>query len=236
MCAREREKETHIVHRRDSGFYDYVNFFGKKYGIVVFISETRKLDVAVVFHMSKNVDPKNVNKVFKPFLEKLFEASEIDSGQIRVSLSYFTKNHKLLGNLLKFRRKADYTEAVNKLTPAVRSDKANGGAAMQKLRAKVFTEQLGDRPDASNVVLLITDENINIRPKKFVEEAHALKDTGVKVVTLGLEKADREELLAVSSEPPSENALMVTGYQDLQKEAVVELIRTAMFMRKFTRE
>ncbi|KAK7502425.1 hypothetical protein BaRGS_00006378, partial [Batillaria attramentaria] len=196
--------------------------------------ETQKLDVAVAFHVTNNVKLKDVNKRFKPFLENLFETNEIDSGQLIVSLGFFNKNYKLLGNLNKYKTKADYAAGVAKLPKNIRGKKANGGIAMKKIRTKVFKKKLGDRPDAANVVILITDSKTNIKPKTFQEEAETLRDTGAKIVTLGIGKADADELKSVASKPTTDNTIMVASFDDLQKTAVVDLIRTAMFIH--TRE
>lgn len=189
-----------------------------------------------MFHVSNSVKLKDVNKLFKPFLENLFETNEIDSGQLKVSLSFFNKNHKLLGNLKKYATKAAYAAAIAKLPKQIRGKKASGGVAMKKTRTKVFKKKFGDRRDAANVVILITDSKTNILPKKFAEEAQSLQEAGVKIVTLGIGKADINELKSVASKPSSENNIMVASYNDLQKPAIVDMIRTAMFIRKWCKE
>ena len=192
---------------------------------------TRKLDVAVVFHTSTRVKLKEVNKVFKPFLENLFKDSEIDSGQVRVSLGYFNKNCKLLGNLLKYKTKADYAATVMKLPKSIRGNAINGGAALKKVRTSVFKKKLGDRPDAGNVVVLITDDKTNVKPALFTEEAENLRDAGVKIVTLGIANAKEDELKAVATK--GDNTFMVPGYGDLATATLTERLRTAMYIRKF---
>ena len=189
------------------------------------------MDVAVIFHASTRVKLKEVNKIFKPFLENLFKDSEIDSGQVRVSLGYFNKNFKLSGNLLKYKTKADYADAVLKLPNGIRGKAINGGVALKKVRTKVFKKKFGDRPDAANVIVLITDEKTNLKPASFAEEAETLRDSGVKIVTLGIANAKEDELKAVSSK--GGNTFMIAGYDGLATASLTEQLRTAMYIRKF---
>lgn len=189
------------------------------------------MDVALVFHTSTRVKLKDVNKALKPFLENFFKDSEIDSGQVRVSLGYFNKNFKLLGNLLKYKTKADYAAAVQKLPKNIRGKANNGGVALKRVRTSVFKKKLGDRPDAGNVVVLITDDKTNIKPELFVEEAENLRDAGVKIVTLGIANAKEDELRAVATK--GDNTFMVPGYDDLATASLTERLRTAMYIRKF---
>ena len=193
---------------------------------------SRKLDVAVVFHASTTVKVKVLNTLLKPFLTNLFLDSEMDDGQVRVSLGYFSKNFKLLGNLLKYKNKAEYTAAVQKLPKNVRGKQSNGGKTMKQIRTKVFKKKLGDRPGAGNVVLLITDDETNVKPQLFAEHAETLRDFGVKIVSLGIGKASEKELQAVAT--PGRNTFTAAGYDDLAKETLIEELRTAMFTRELS--
>lgn len=187
------------------------------------------MDVAVLFHVSKKADIKDINRSLKPFLKNLFETSEVNNGQIRVSLSYFSKNHKIVGNFLKFTSKEQYDIAVDKLPKNVRGKQADGGQALKMIRGKVFKHNVGDRPDADNVVLVITDEKTNVKPKVFIEEARGLRQSGVNIVTVGIGKADKVELTSVATD---NNTVLVASYDDLKNGSLVDQLRTAIFSRK----
>lgn len=195
--------------------------------------ESRKLDVTVAFHTSPSLNPKQLNKVFVPFLESLFTAAEMDGGQVKVALGFFNKNYAILGNLEKYKNKADYVKAVGKLPKNVRAPQINGGVALKKTGRKIFNKKFGDRPDADNVLLIITDGKVNVKPPLFLKEAQKLHKAGVKIVTVGMEGADMDELKAVSS-PGDANVIMTRTYDDLAAAPLTETIRDAVFTREFT--
>jgi hypothetical protein len=192
--------------------------------------ESQKLDVAVAFHVSPSLNPKQLNKVFVAFLENLFTSSELDSGQVKVSLGFFNKNFKILGDLNKYKNKADYAAATGKLPRNVRAPQVNGGVALKNIGRKIFNKKFGDRPDADNVVLIVTDAKVNVKAPLFLKEAQKLHKAGVKIVTVGLEGADMDELRTVAS-PGDANVLMTRTYDDLTPLA--QTIKTAVFTREF---
>lgn len=194
------------------------------------LPESVKLDVAVVFHTSNTVSLKDVNKALKPFLVNLFKDTEMDSGQLQVSLGYFSKNYKVLGNLQKYKSKAAYADAVLKLPRNIRGKKSNGAVALKKIGRQLFKKKKGDRPDASNVVILLTDGKTNVKPADFPKEAETLRENGVKIVTVGVDKADENELKSVATQ--GQNTFMARTYDDLANDELTEQLRDAMFTRK----
>ena len=200
--------------------------------IFAYLVSSSKLDVAVAFHTSNRVKPKVFKQIYQPFLISLFTDEELNSGRLKVSLGYFTNNFKIVGNLDAYKNKADYTAGVNKLPKTARAAKANGGNAFKKISKKVFNKKFGDRKDATNVVLLITDDVSNVKPATFVEEAASLRETGAKIITVGLDKASSDEL-KVAATPGNKNVIMVNDYTDLSGETLIQNIRTALYIRKF---
>ena len=195
-------------------------------------ADTREADVAVLFHMSPKLKIKDLKKSLKPFLLRLFQYADIDGGKVRVAMGYFKKRLKLLFSLKKIQTRAAYAQALAKIPKKVRGRKGDGGFALKKMRQRVFAKSRGDRPGVQNVILIITDDKESVDQKKFLKEAEEAKAAGIKIVTFGLNKADRMELLAVSSEPHEKNTVYAVKYSDMQKEETVNTVRSMMFACK----
>ena len=180
--------------------------------------------------MSPKLKLKEIKKSLKPFFLRLFQYADIDGGKVRVALGYFKKRLKLLFNLKKVQSRADLAKALaSKVTKKVRGKKGDAGLALKKMRQRVFATSRGDRPGVQNVIVIITDDKNTGDSATFLQEAAEAKAEGVKIVSLGLARADRQELLAVSSEPSEQNMVYAPKYSDLQKDETVDAVRSKMF-------
>ncbi|KAK0067182.1 collagen alpha-3(VI) chain-like isoform X4, partial [Biomphalaria pfeifferi] len=67
------------------------------------------------------------------------------------------------------------------------------------VQSKFFTKNL-DRPDAENIVILITDAKNSDQSENMVKEAEELRKRGFKIITVGIRGADVNELKGVASQ------------------------------------
>ena len=189
----------------------------------------------MVFHASIATSLLQLNNALKPFLLRLFTDQEINDGQVRVALAYFNKKLKVLGDLNQLTTKAAYSDAVQKIPNNVRSRQARGAAALKKIGSRVFRARSGDRPGADNVLVLITDDTADRQQQAaLLREAEKLRDSGVKVMAVGVGAAAREnELRSLTSE--GRDTLMVAGYEGLvNSRTVLQAARDAMHRRKWS--
>jgi len=81
--------------------------------------------------------------------------------------------------------------------------------------ATLFSRRFGDRPTAKNVVVLLTDGESNENYQDTIPSAQALKDAGVKVISIGIGIAKDTELNAIASSP--KDVFKVDTFDDLEK-------------------
>ena len=189
--------------------------------------------MAVLFHVQSGTKVGDIERSLKPFLKNLFRYADIDGGNVRVSLSYFRKNPTLMFNLQKHRTRAAYSKGVDKISRRVRGKRNDAGAALEEVRTTIFDESRGDRRDAPNAVILITDNKANINPRKLQTEAQVLKSAGVRLITVGVGKADRAELRSAASEPGVENSFYFSNYNSLRNDASAAAVRSRIYACKF---
>ena len=73
----------------------------------------------------------------------------------------------------------------------------------------------GDRSDAPNVAIVITDGVSNINSRRTIPEAEESRDVGIHIYAVGIGLTDTRELNGIASEPASENAFAVNNFDQL---------------------
>ena len=102
---------------------------------------------------------------------------------------------------------------------ALRNDygETNMAAAFIQARQNVFGRG-GDRPSVPNIAVIITDGRSQPDPTRTVPEATNLKQSGVKVIAVGIgSQVDRNELDNIATNP-SEDVIVARDFADLQDQ------------------
>jgi hypothetical protein len=151
-------------------------------------------------------------KEFRQFLLNLVEDFPIDSGSTRVGFVTFSSGSVLHFRLDKYNSKADVKAAIESavFTPGER----NFADAFDLLRRRVFFEPYGDRPDAPNVVLLITTGTSDRNAYQAQQQAETLKtQTSILVISKGV--SDMKEIQAIASDPYLENTYELAATENI---------------------
>lgn len=96
--------------------------------------------------------------------------------------------------------KASLVEAINNI-PVIPKFGTNIGKALKFVDEHIFIPSAGDRPDALNVLVVISDGKSHENSSGIHEQAMVLKHRNVKIVTFGVGENDisRTTLNAISS-------------------------------------
>ena len=97
---------------------------------------------------------------------------------------------------------------------------SNTAAVLHIARVSLFNETNGDRPNAPNVLILITDGGSSFQKNRTIPNAEALHRLGTTVVGIGVgNKTHKAELQAISSPPHEENVnfFLRDRFQDLHR-------------------
>lgn len=73
----------------------------------------------------------------------------------------------------------------------------------------------GDRDDAENVAMVITDGVSNINSRRTIPEAEDSRDIGIHIYAIGIGLTDTRELEGIASEPSSDNTFAVNDFDEL---------------------
>ena len=81
---------------------------------------------------------------------------------------------------------------------------------------QMFQARNGDRPEAKNIAILVTDGNANIKRNVTIQNAIDSRNQGIFVAAVGVgTQVDLFELDAIASIPTDRSVFVVTSSQDL---------------------
>ena len=183
--------------------------------IISFAAEcsSLKADILFIFDASSSVGITNFNKE-KDFVKALINSFPIGPKAVQVGRltfsttdSYFYLiSHTTKSTLLKAISDSPYT------TGNTHTEKA-----LHDARTIIFTPPHGDRPDAPNIVVLLTDGYSNDRVNTQ-KEAALLHKAGVRVITVGIGHYNLTELGHIASSP--NDTFVVVNFSQLGQQFV----------------
>ncbi|KAH9489249.1 hypothetical protein Btru_042187 [Bulinus truncatus] len=183
-----------------------------------------KADIAIVYHLSNAIKPPEI-KNFVQFLKSLLEKANIDTGDVKIAFMNYAKRGRHQFEFTKLKSKADVFTYLDKIGPGYRAAASNAGVALKEVQTKLFTKKAGERPDAPNVILLITDIKNSEQTELMLQVAEELKTKdAVKIITVGMKAADASELKTVASQPQEKNAFFAQSYDSVISPGFIESI------------
>ena len=90
----------------------------------------------------------------------------------------------------------------------------NPDRGLRFMRETMFNITNGDRPEASNIGVVITDGASN-DPQKTVLEAESARDSGILLISVGVGRANMAELNAIATDPDTDHVFTVTNFSQL---------------------
>ena len=155
------------------------------------------LDLAFLIHTSKAIDDQQY-QYYKSYMRDAISGADIDGGKVRVGAVIYTDGGSVIFPLDEYTTKSELNSAIDNL-PLMASDYANVVAGMNAVRDELFTPEGGDRDEAPNGVIVLTDSDSNLDPENIPRAAHELRDSGAKVVTKGIGLWASDQLPKIAS-------------------------------------
>ncbi|XP_062587340.1 collagen alpha-1(XII) chain-like isoform X2 [Saccostrea cucullata] len=172
-----------------------------------------KVDLVFILDSSTSVSRSDFHKMLK-FCKDFLKKFDIDSGSVRVGiLSYSTEVHDHFF-LNAYDTSTDMFNAIDKISWIFGS--TNTADAIRDMREKYFSFANGDRWDARNIAVILTDGVSNINANRLQDEARQAKNEGIHIYAIGIGLSDVTELNQIASVPASENTFIVNNFDELK--------------------
>ncbi|XP_071081373.1 collagen alpha-4(VI) chain-like [Haliotis cracherodii] len=173
---------------------------------------SRPADVVFLLDTSSSEGSDNFKKQLD-FVNNFARELDIGPNNVQLSVVTFATNVKNEFWLNNFNSKADLLNAVQKVQ--YRPGLTETGKGLEFVGANSFLPQHGGRPDAQQVVIVVTDGESR-QKSVTASEAEKLHKSGIKVISVGIgARIDNGELTALASNPSF--VFKVSDFDALQK-------------------
>ena len=173
------------------------------------------VDIAIIVDASESVYdvPGNIDLLLN-FVKDIIIDSPVDSGEVRFALTlynhavydyFYLNTHSTVAQML-----ADITSTSLPVAGGTAT-----GLALENLHSQVFVESMGDRTNAPNIAIVITDGQSSDNTLTLTH-ATILKQQDVHVIAIGIgSNMDTTELNQIASDPSYENVFNVEDFTGL---------------------
>ena len=118
---------------------------------------------------------------------------------MRVGLALYNRDGVVAFPLNQYQTRSALEQALYSL-PVQQSSDANIASGMDVVRQRLFTPAGGDRPDAPNAVIVITDADSYLDRNRISSSAESLRsESGARIYTAGIGLRGSSQLSSVAS-------------------------------------
>lgn len=151
----------------------------------------------------------------KTFVSRVIDNLDIGAAATRVAVVNYASTVSIEFHLQTHLDKKSLKQAVGRIAPL--STGTMSGLAIQTAMEKAFTVEAGARRPSANipkVAIIVTDG----RPQDQVNEVAArARASGIELYAVGVDRADRESLRMMASDPLDEHVFYVESYGVIEK-------------------
>ncbi|KAJ8299787.1 hypothetical protein KUTeg_023847 [Tegillarca granosa] len=162
-----------------------------------------KIDLVFLIDCSTSITVPNFN-----VLSDLLKNADIDSGTVRVGAVSYSTFANVEFQLKDYTTLPEILNAIHKIQ--YRYGYTNTADALRIMHEEMFTLKNGDRGDAPNIAILITDGVSNIDHQKTIPEAELAKRKNIHIYTIV---------------PASENVFTFKVFNELHQELQLKKLK-----------
>jgi collagen type VI alpha len=167
-------------------------------------------DVVFALDSSGSIEKENFD-IMQGFVRDVIFGLNVDAGT-RIGIVQYSSEASIRFHLNQY---ATTTSALNALNLRFTGGTTNTAEALRIVRQSMFTPENGDRPEAINVLLLLTDGKSDNRDQTWAE-AVASRKAGINIITIGVGPSIGEtELKGIATDPDEENVYIVKDFNAL---------------------
>ena len=169
-------------------------------------------DLIFILDSSTSVTEENFVRMLQ-FCKDIINSAEIDSGRVRVGAIVYSSSPEIQFNLQSFSKRSDIFDAIDEMQHM--SGDTNTADAIRLARKQMFTPDNGERPDADNVIMLLTDGTSSIYKQNTISEAKFAQSEGIHIFTIGIGLSNIREIEHIASDPWQENSFYIADFEEL---------------------
>lgn len=148
----------------------------------------------------------------KTFVTNIINDTNVESDNTNFALIRYTHNVFNEFNLNTYHTKGEIMAHVLSMSRKIGG--TNTGHAIANMANVVFTPGNGDRDDAPNLAVVVTDGQSN-NQSYTAAQAHVAKRMGIHIIAVGVGLTDTSELHQIASSPKRDNVFNVKDFSHL---------------------
>ncbi|XP_076095674.1 matrilin-1-like [Mytilus galloprovincialis] len=173
-----------------------------------------KADIVFLIDASGSVRPANFKKELE-FASEMVGNLTIGSDYVHIGVVTFDSQAYMRLKIGQYNETATIQDAILKIPYTSRGTSTD--VALQFVLTKVFVPQAGDRPNAKDVLVVLTD-GVSIHPANTAKQAYFFKEKHIQVISVGIGgNTNKDELTDMASVPE-----YVFNVQDFSKLATLQ--------------
>lgn len=174
---------------------------------------TGKIDIAFVLDASGSIRNERFPKVID-FVVSFVEQMQVSMNDTRIAAVSYSDNYQAQFNLNSYSTKQDVQLALRRI-PFI-GNRTNTASAIQYMKDVIFTAANGDRADAPNFAIVLSDGNSNINQQDTILRAVQARNAGIRMIAFAVgTDVNLFELRNIASEPYSQTIFNVLSSVDL---------------------
>ncbi|XP_077162695.1 collagen alpha-1(XII) chain isoform X2 [Paroedura picta] len=146
-------------------------------------------------------------KTVRSFIGRIVEVFDIGPGKVQIALAQYSGDPRTEWQLNTHATKKSLLDAVTNLP--YKGGNTLTGMALRFILANNFKKEVGMRPGARKIGVLITDGKSQ---DDIVGPSQNLRDQGVELYAVGIKNADESELKQIASDPDETHAYNVADF------------------------
>ncbi|KAL8172632.1 UNVERIFIED_CONTAM: hypothetical protein K2H54_004127 [Gekko kuhli] len=163
-------------------------------------------DIVLLVDGSWSIGRPNFRTV-RSFIGRIVEVFDIGPDKVQIALAQYSGDPRTEWQLNAHRTKQSLLEAVANLP--YKGGNTLTGMALRFILANNFKKEVGMRPGAHKIGVLITDGKSQ---DDIVGPSQNLRDQGVELYAVGIKNADETELKQIASDPDETHAYNVADF------------------------
>jgi collagen type VI alpha len=147
------------------------------------------------------------------FTKTIVEHADVDSGHTRIGIVVYSTSVTVQFHLNTFSNKAAVLEAIDGIKHLYGN--TNTADGLRAVHSQMFTLENGDRHNARDEAIVITDGVSNMNSDRVIPEAETLRSRGIHVYAIGVGLTETKELDGIASKPIDKNRFSVKNFDEL---------------------
>ncbi len=169
-------------------------------------------DIVFVVDSSGSIRQNRYEQVLQ-YIMNVTSRLEIGSDRVRVGLITYGDTAQIRFHLNSYSSREDVLQAIE-MTPFSRG-RTNTAEALGLLHETMYTQQNGDRFDAPNFAIVVTDGESNVNPRDTIPQAIQARISGIHIFAVTVQDRVGLEIKGIASNPDSYNIFNVVNFNGL---------------------